>query len=62
MDGVPLAIKDNIDLRGLVTTAGMDTRREARALDDQVAAVPDDGLRAALASLGRAVRGLARRP
>ena len=35
---------------------------EARALDDQVAAVPDDGLRAALASLGRAVRGLARRP
>jgi aspartyl-tRNA(Asn)/glutamyl-tRNA(Gln) amidotransferase subunit A len=45
LDGVPLGIKDNIDVRGLVTTAGMDTRREARALDDApvTAALRDAG-------------------
>ncbi len=34
LDGVPIAIKDNIDARDLATTVGMDTRRDAVAADD----------------------------
>ena len=34
LDGVPIAVKDNIDVRGLATTAGMETRRDAVADQD----------------------------
>ncbi len=36
LDGVPLALKDNIDLQGTPTTAGMETRRGAIANEDAV--------------------------
>ena len=36
LDGVPLALKDNIDQQGAPTTAGMGTRRERIAAEDAV--------------------------
>ncbi len=36
LDGVPVALKENIDLRGVATTAGMETRRHAIAKGDAV--------------------------
>jgi Asp-tRNA(Asn)/Glu-tRNA(Gln) amidotransferase A subunit family amidase len=36
LDGIPLAIKNNIDIAGVATTAGMATRRERIATEDAV--------------------------
>lgn len=36
LDGVPVALKENIDLKGVPTTAGMETRRHATAKEDAV--------------------------
>lgn len=36
LEGVPIALKDNIDLKGTPTTAGMATRRDRIAVDDAV--------------------------
>ena len=34
LDGVPIGLKDNIDVKGVVTTAGMATRRDRIAAED----------------------------
>ena len=51
LDGLPIAVKDNIDVAGMVTTAGMETRRHSGVVADDNPAV------AALRAAGAVIIG-----